>query len=232
LLWRGILSFRLLLFPAHTAYLRLCQSGTFLLFKTRPRKNMSGIVTLVSQDNQKIEVELNVIRQSKVISGMLQDLGEDKDEYPIPNVSHAILKKIIEWCEQHKDDAPVEIEDEDPSYQEWKTTAEVPRWDAEFLKVDQGTLFDIILAAHSLDIRRLEDFACMTVSRVIRFAPVFLERNSQNTSKMTSPRRKWSRSRRKTSANTTKFISTKKKLAELAFSAIPRCLQLFEKSSI
>ena len=27
---------------------------------------MSGIVTLVSQDQQKIEVELNVIRQSKV----------------------------------------------------------------------------------------------------------------------------------------------------------------------
>ena len=75
---------------------------------------MSGIVTLLSQDNQKIEVELNVIRQSKVcyptsqeikgqlkvISGMLQDPGEDEDtEYPIPNVSHAILKKIIEWCE-------------------------------------------------------------------------------------------------------------------------------------
>jgi hypothetical protein len=40
---------------------------------------------------------------------------------------------------QHKDDAPVD--DEDPSYQEKKRTAEVPRWDAEFLKVDQGTLF-------------------------------------------------------------------------------------------
>jgi len=128
---------------------------------------MSGIVTLVSQDQQKIEVELNVIRQSKVISGMLQDLGEDEDtEYPIPNVSHAILKKIIEWCEQHKDDAPVD--DEDPSYQEKKRTAEVPRWDAEFLKVDQGTLFEIILAANYLDICRLLDFACMTVADQIR----------------------------------------------------------------
>ena len=40
---------------------------------------------------------------------------------------------------QHKDDAP--IDDEDPNYQEKKRTQEVPRWDAEFLKVDQGTLF-------------------------------------------------------------------------------------------
>lgn len=63
---------------------------------------MTGQVTLVSQDQQEITVDINVIKQSKIIWQMLQDIGdqsENDEQLPIPNVSHAILKKIIDWCE-------------------------------------------------------------------------------------------------------------------------------------
>ena len=64
---------------------------------------MTGQVTLVSQDQQEITVDVSVIKQSKIIWQMLQDIGDSSDDpneqLPIPNVSHAILKKIIDWCE-------------------------------------------------------------------------------------------------------------------------------------
>merc|ERR1711976_1075088 len=114
------------------------------------RIQMAGEVTLTSQDGQEIKVAVDVIKQSKIVWQMPQDLGSEdaNDEIealPIPNVNYAILKKIITWCEKHKDDAP-----EEENFNEKKSTDNsLPKWDSEFLKVDQGTLFEIILAANS-----------------------------------------------------------------------------------
>ena len=41
---------------------------------------------------------------------------------------------------KHKDDSP-SAEEEEADRADTKKTREVPKWDAEFLKVDQGTLF-------------------------------------------------------------------------------------------
>ncbi|KAK6141015.1 hypothetical protein DH2020_025237 [Rehmannia glutinosa] len=41
-------------------------------------------------------------------------------------------------------------------------------FDAEFVKVDQGTLFDLILAANYLDIKSLLDLTCETVANMMK----------------------------------------------------------------
>ncbi|KAI5010135.1 hypothetical protein ZWY2020_012272 [Hordeum vulgare] len=41
-------------------------------------------------------------------------------------------------------------------------------WDAEFIKVDQATLYDLILAANYLDIKGLLDLTCQTVADMIK----------------------------------------------------------------
>lgn len=41
-------------------------------------------------------------------------------------------------------------------------------WDAEFVKVDQSTLFDLILAANYLNIKSLLDLTCQTVAQMIK----------------------------------------------------------------
>jgi len=41
-------------------------------------------------------------------------------------------------------------------------------WDAEFVKVDQATLFDLILAANYLNIKGLLDLTCQTVANMIK----------------------------------------------------------------
>ena len=44
---------------------------------------------------------------------------------------------ITKYFRKHKDD---KVDDEDDNEKE-KNDQEVPKWDSEFLKVDQGTLF-------------------------------------------------------------------------------------------
>ena len=57
---------------------------------------------LVLSLNQNSEVDVEVIKQSKIVSQLMEDLGEDSstqmEPLPIPNVNSAILKKVIEWC--------------------------------------------------------------------------------------------------------------------------------------
>lgn len=82
--------------------------------------------------------------QSMHCNVQIADLGMDEDEeeaVPLPNVNAAILKKVIQWCTYHKDDPPPPEDDENKE----KRTDDICSWDAEFLKVDQGTLFELIL---------------------------------------------------------------------------------------
>ena len=89
---------------------------------------------------------------------------ENEEAIPLPNVKATILKKVIEWCTHHKDDSPPPEEDENRE----KVTDDISAWDMEFLKVDQGTLFELILAANYLHIKGLLDVTCKTVANMIK----------------------------------------------------------------
>jgi S-phase kinase-associated protein 1 len=92
-------------------------------------------------------------------------MGDDDEEaIPLPNVNATILKKVISWCTHHKDDLPPPEDDENRE----KVTDDISTWDMEFLKVDQGTLFELILAANYLDIKGLLDVTCKTVANMIK----------------------------------------------------------------
>jgi len=60
-----------------------------------------------------------------------------------------MLLQVITWATYHKDDPPPPEDDENKE----KRTDDISSWDADFLKVDQGTLFELILAANYLDIK-------------------------------------------------------------------------------
>jgi S-phase kinase-associated protein 1 len=101
-------------------------------------------------------------------------------------VTGPILTKVIEYCRHHCND-PVPAHDDDLK----KTSDDIEDWDAEFCKVDQGTLFELILvnkiqfvyniriliknniafaikAANYLDIKPLLDLTCKTVANMIK----------------------------------------------------------------
>ena len=50
---------------------------------------------------------------------------------------------MIEWATHHKDDPPPPEDEENKE----KRTDDIEPWDQEFLKVDQGTLFELILVS-------------------------------------------------------------------------------------
>ena len=109
-------------------------------------------IKLQSFDGEVFPVDVEIAKQSVIIKTMLEDLGmdeEDEEVVPLPNVNAAILMKVIEWATYHKDDPPLPEDDENKE----KRTDDICSWDADFLKVDQGTLFELILAANYLDIK-------------------------------------------------------------------------------
>ncbi|CAH3160246.1 unnamed protein product [Porites evermanni] len=124
-------------------------------------------IKLQSSDGEIYEVDVEVAKASVTIKTMLEDLGMDEDDdepVPLPNVNAAILAKVIKWAQKHKDDPPPPDDDENKE----KRTDDIDPWDQEFLKVDQGTLFELILAANYLDIKGLLDVTCKTVANMIK----------------------------------------------------------------
>ncbi|CAN1226652.1 SKP1-like protein 1A [Linum perenne] len=102
--------------------------------------------------------------ESQTIKHMIEDdcAGE---AIPLPNVHSKILAKVIdvhskilakviEYCKKH-----VETPNADDS---------LKQWDTDFAKVDQATLFDLILAANYLNIKDLLDLTCQTVADMIK----------------------------------------------------------------
>jgi len=145
--------------------------GLFLTFtafaQTQKHTHKMPNIQLQSSDGEVFRVDIEIAKQSVTIKTMLEDLGMDEDEeepVPLPNVNAAILKKVIQWCTYHKDDPPPPEDDENKE----KRTDDISSWDSDFLKVDQGTLFELILAANYLDIKGLLDVTCKTVANMIK----------------------------------------------------------------
>ncbi|KAJ8772533.1 hypothetical protein K2173_027710 [Erythroxylum novogranatense] len=117
-------------------------------------------IILRSSDGETFEVDEAVALESQTIKHMIEDDCADNG-IPLPNVTSKILSKVIEYCKKHvetpkSDDRMSSVDDE------------FKAWDAEFVKVDQATLFDLILAANYLNIKSLLDLTCQTVADMIK----------------------------------------------------------------
>ena len=79
-----------------------------------------------------------------LIKNLLEDLGDDvaSAPIPIPNVNDPVLRKVVEWCEHHRNDAAQSADDDNDNR---KKTTDIDEWDQKFMQVDQEMLFEIIL---------------------------------------------------------------------------------------
>ena len=59
-------------------------------------------------------------------------------------MNDTVLKKVLEWCEYHKND-PMQTDDDDSDSR--KRSTDISEWDQKFMAVDQELLFEIILVS-------------------------------------------------------------------------------------
>ncbi|CAO2813790.1 unnamed protein product [Amaranthus hypochondriacus] len=130
---------------------------------TQPTKTS---IILESSDELRFPVEVNVVLQMGMMRNyFIQDNLDSipNNVFPVPNVTGVILKKVINYCKKHVK-SPLKsnlfIED----YEE-----NLKNWDIKFMnKANQNTLFHLILAAHSMQIKSLTDLTCQTVADFIK----------------------------------------------------------------
>ena len=103
---------------------------------------------------------------STFIKNMVDDTGDIDDEIPLPNVNSAILSKVIEYCQYHKDNPPEGLEKPLKSTNLLECGASA--WDVDYVDNKQEVLFLLILAANYLDIKSLLDLTCAKVAAMIR----------------------------------------------------------------
>ncbi|XP_043644914.1 S-phase kinase-associated protein 1-like [Drosophila teissieri] len=102
-----------------------------------------------------------------LIRTMLKDCCTDDDEngiVPLPYVCSTVLRKILTWAHYHKDDPQPTKDDKSKG----QRTDDIISWDADFMKVDRTTLFELILAANYLVIKGLQELPCKTVAKMIK----------------------------------------------------------------
>merc|ERR1712156_1416381 len=81
---------------------------------------MPSKINLQSSDEKIFKEDLDVVKKSITIRTMLEDLGveqnndeeEVKEVLPLPNIDSEVLRKVIDWCEEHKNDPEPEKEEE------------------------------------------------------------------------------------------------------------------------
>nr|ALA48969.1 S-phase kinase-associated protein 1 [Oryza minuta] len=124
------------------------------------------MITLKSSDGEEFEVEEAVAMKSQTIRHMIEDDCADSG-IPLPNVNSKILSKVIEYCNKHVH-ASTSADDATSTANNSTSADDLKNWDADFVKVDQATLFDLILAANYLNIKELLDLTCQTVADMIK----------------------------------------------------------------
>ncbi len=122
------------------------------------------MLKLLSQEGDVFEVENDVGIMSKLIKCMVEDSGPD-EEIPLPNVKSAILIKVIEYCNHHKNSPVAEIEKPLKTIDMRQLVSE---WDAEFMMIEHDMLFELIKAANYLDIKSLLDLSCAKIASMLK----------------------------------------------------------------
>lgn len=116
-------------------------------------------VTLTTSDAQTFEVSRAVADSFGTIKNLLADCGDDGTaSVPLPNVTGAVLAKVLEYATFHAADRPDSPEEKQA----------VEAFDKAFVAMERDELFDVVLAANYLNHAALLDATCQAVADKIQ----------------------------------------------------------------
>jgi len=107
---------------------------------------------------------------STLVATTIEDDADDDDdevrEIPLPNVKDEVLKKVLHYCTYYIEKEPMTAIS--TPLKSSKIEDLVQTWYADFVKVEQGLLFELVTAANFMDIKPLLDLTCLAVSVFIK----------------------------------------------------------------
>ena len=104
---------------------------------------------------------------SKLVETTIDDeIDEDVQEIPLPNVKATVLTKVIEYCTHYMTVEP--MTPINTPIKSAKIEEVVQGWYADFVKVEQMLLFELVTAANFMDIKPLLDLSCFAVAVLIK----------------------------------------------------------------
>uniref|UniRef100_A0A9J2P0X2 Skp1-related protein n=1 Tax=Ascaris lumbricoides TaxID=6252 RepID=A0A9J2P0X2_ASCLU len=136
------------------------------------RNMLSCQVPLRTSDGEIVKVDRGVIRHSALIDDLLKDLLKAGDAsttsmepIPLAEVDAKTLKKVLEWCEHHKED---NLLAQSMNANGEIFVEEIPEWDEQYLKMEDKMLFDVVLAANFLNVKMLMEMACKMIAEKMK----------------------------------------------------------------
>jgi len=144
-------------------------------------------VELQSNDGKIFPVDIKAAKLSLTIQTMLLDIDSEKDDkkmkgpIKLSDVKGNVLEKVIEWCEEHKNDELANEHDKEKAagkeVGENKTRElhELSGWDEQFMSsinaVDndgKSMIFDVAIAAKDLNIPTLQNMTTMEIAKLMK----------------------------------------------------------------
>uniref|UniRef100_A0A915DXA1 Skp1-related protein n=1 Tax=Ditylenchus dipsaci TaxID=166011 RepID=A0A915DXA1_9BILA len=96
--------------------------------------------------------------------GLLEDANQPAN-LTVNEVSTPIFKKVLEWCEEHKDDKePVVQDDPQTGDRIWFT---LTAYEKNFFDVPVENIVELLTAANYLDLKSMYLFGCQSMANLI-----------------------------------------------------------------
>jgi len=134
-------------------------------------------IKIQSKDGEIYEIDDKIIDQSSTIKSLVDSIEVAGFIIPMQEVSKSILGPVIEFCEHHKNDPKPELNEENDEddfnkdQYEPKKSDDIDDWDKNFISrftVEDGTLFDMTMAANYMGIKTLLAVCCKTIANMVR----------------------------------------------------------------
>lgn len=130
-----------------------------------PAKKYEGIVTLVTEEGEKVELDANIAVKSVLLQNLIDDAGTE-EEIPLPTVKKAILQKILEFMTYMMDhETPTLTKPLRSDKMEENVEDE---WYAKYIDIDNDLTWDLITAANYMDVKPCCDLACAKIAVQMR----------------------------------------------------------------
>lgn len=125
-------------------------------------------IRLQSSDLEVFELDVEFARRSGWIRSKLEEESGNLDEQyliRVKNLNGKVLRKVIEWLVEHKEDLTEEEEECGRRLEEGSDG--LFTWNQDFFDVEKEMLIELVLAANFLDIKELLEGSCQAIADLI-----------------------------------------------------------------